>query len=233
MEWFRLSTKLPRDPKWKRLSPRAKVAYIEWACEIAEQETDGLYYATGSTPRYVDELLEAGLVVAVAEGYELPAYLKWNRTHAEMEADRQARSESGRKAANARWHAKRMPDASDVRMQEGEGEVEREIEEPKTIAPRKRDALFDAVVQVCGINPADLTKMGRGPINRALAELRGVGATPAEVRRRAGHWPFEVALTAPGLAKHWASLGAPPNIQQRHRGANDHLAALADRLEKG
>src|SRR3954471_13921129 len=82
MEWFKLSTKLPRDPKWKRLSDRAKVAYIEGICEIAEQETDGVF--NGDHSEAGDELVAAGLAEAVQEGYVFPAYLKWNPSKDEI-----------------------------------------------------------------------------------------------------------------------------------------------------
>lgn len=77
-----MSTKLPRDPKWKRLSDRAKVAYIEGICEIAEQETDGVFHDVHS--RVGNELVAVGLAEAVQEGYVFPAYLKWNPSKDEI-----------------------------------------------------------------------------------------------------------------------------------------------------
>lgn len=85
-----MSSKLPRDPKWKLLSDRAKVTYVEWACEVAEQETDGHYSVAGKDPRCVPELIAAGLILPAKQGgYFLPAFLKNNRSHAEMSADRE------------------------------------------------------------------------------------------------------------------------------------------------
>lgn len=231
MDWFKVSTKLPRDPKWKRLSSRAKVAYIEWTCEIAEQETDGIYHAAGKTPAYVDELLEAGLVVAVAEGYELPAFLKWNPSRTDLERQREA----GRARQSRRRNAV-TPAVSHTESGSTEVEVEREREEPTTktqhLAPRKRDALFEAVAEVCGINRDELTPSGRGALNKAVAMLRGVGASPEDVAVRASNWPYEVPITPPGLAKHWPALGAVKPLPTKARGANRHLAALADKLEE-
>lgn len=201
MEWFRLSTKLPRDPKWKRLSPRAKVAYIEWACEIAEQETDGIYYAGGSTPRYVDELIEAGLVVTVAEGYEMPAFLKWNKSHDEMEADRKARSESGRKAANARWHAKRMPDAQASPMQEVEVEVEREVEttttRSKAASAVSERPSHDHVYLVSKINErwGEGGNLSMGAVQRFISRY-GFAATDGALRELHGFPPEDPVRSA-------------------------------------
>lgn len=75
--------------------------------------------------------------------------------------------------------------------------------------PRKRDPIFDALTEQCGIEVAQLTRSGRGPLNRAVKELRELDATPeaitaaaAEYRRR---FP-SVELTPSALAKHWATL---------------------------
>lgn len=76
-------------------------------------------------------------------------------------------------------------------------------------AVRKRDELFDVVAEVCGIDPGTLTPSARGAVNRALAELRGVGADPVDVRRRAaiyGRRYPHASLTPPALAKHWPQL---------------------------
>jgi hypothetical protein len=86
-------------------------------------------------------------------------------------------------------------------------------------AARKRDELFDAVTEACGIEVATITPSGRGKVNKALKELRDVGATPADVRDRAQRyrrrWP-NVSLTPTALAGHWGELatdgsGLPPD----------------------
>lgn len=198
MEWFKVSSLLPTDPKWKRLSPRAKVAYVEWTCEIAQHETDGVYVAIGKPAPHVKELLAADLVEQHPDGYYIPAFLKWNPSHAELDANRIARSNAGRKAARIRWG-----DANPMQ----ELEVERELEKP--LAPRKRDALFEAVAEVCGIDwRSDLTDSARGALNKACAQLRGVSATLEEVQRRAANWSYPAKLTPSGLAKQWPSLAS-------------------------
>jgi hypothetical protein len=73
----------------------------------------------------------------------------------------------------------------------------------------QRDALFDALAVSCGIEPAELTRSARGAINKALKDLREVGATPEEISLRAERyrrrWP-KMTLSATALAKHWAEL---------------------------
>lgn len=73
--------------------------------------------------------------------------------------------------------------------------------------PRKRDPLFDAAVDACQIDPAELTRPARGALNAALKDLRAVDATPDEIHQRAEAyrrmWPT-VTLTPTALARHWA-----------------------------
>jgi hypothetical protein len=92
---------------------------------------------------------------------------------------------------------------------------------------KRRDDLFEAVCEVCAIDWSKLTASGRGPLNRAVAELRGVGATPADVLERAANYRlhYEATLTPMALAKHWAQIGQPPAARGR-RAAGD--AALAE-----
>ena len=70
-------------------------------------------------------------------------------------------------------------------------------------------------------------------MNRPLAELRAVGATPDEIRVRAGRYlrVFDrAALTPTALAKHWASLAS----ERPRRGKPDQATELMRRaIEKG
>jgi hypothetical protein len=92
----------------------------------------------------------------------------------------------------------------------------------KNVAPpkatRKPDLIFDALVNVCGLNPGELTKSGRGALNRATAELRDIGATPEGITARAKvhrqRWPG-AELTPSSLAKNYAQLGVDPSRKIR------------------
>lgn len=72
------------------------------------------------------------------------------------------------------------------------------------------DELWEAMIAALGWDPLEITMSQRGPLNRALKELRQVGATPGEITRRAqiyaDRWPG-VTLTPMSLAKHWAEMG--------------------------
>jgi hypothetical protein len=77
---------------------------------------------------------------------------------------------------------------------------------------RARDLVFDAVTEVCGIDMDSLTATARGPLVRAVKELKTVGATADEVRVRAIEYRVrmpEMSLTPMALVKHWPSLAEP------------------------
>lgn len=84
---------------------------------------------------------------------------------------------------------------------------------------RKRDEIWDTLLEVCGLAGQEPTKSARGAWNRAAAELRGVKATPDEIRARAAafrrRWP-DVSLTPNALARRWAESIAdnpPPSAR--------------------
>ncbi len=83
---------------------------------------------------------------------------------------------------------------------------------------RKPDPIFDAVIQACGINPSELTDGARGAANKAVKELKAVGASPQGIHARAkvhlDRWP-QASLTPSSLAKNYAQLNAKPSANGR------------------
>jgi hypothetical protein len=89
-----------------------------------------------------------------------------------------------------------------------------------TIAPAgavakesERDMIFEALCAATGTEIASLTKSGRGAINGALRDIRAASpqVTAEEIQSRARAYARKfpsAALTAPALAKHWASCGS-------------------------
>jgi hypothetical protein len=69
---------------------------------------------------------------------------------------------------------------------------------------RPRDELFEAVMEVSGVDLSEIPETARGKYNAAVSGLRVLGATPDEVRRRAGLAWF--TLTPNALYRHWAEL---------------------------
>lgn len=76
---------------------------------------------------------------------------------------------------------------------------------------RARDPLWDALIEACGFTHVTPTPPERGAWNKALKDIRAVGATPGLIHERARAyrktWP-NVRLTPSALARHWGSLGA-------------------------
>lgn len=84
-------------------------------------------------------------------------------------------------------------------------------ESPPAASQRKRDPIFEALAEVCGIDWQEgLTDTSRGRLNSATSELRKVGATPEDIRRRARRYVQlypHVVVTPQGLTGNWGQLG--------------------------
>lgn len=78
---------------------------------------------------------------------------------------------------------------------------------------RRRDLLFDAIVEVCELEPSSMTRSAAAVVGKTRRELADVGATPDGIRERAEeyHRKFRgAALTPTALLKHWPSLTPTP-----------------------
>lgn len=115
------------------------------------------------------------------------------------------------------------------------GEVGGEIGEGEDLAPTpaRRDVLFEAVAEACGVDWTALTPSARGSLNKAVKEIRATNVLPAdlwvsEVHRRAGEYRVrfpDAALTPPALAKHWPSLNGDAATMSGGKGAILRAAA--------
>ena len=105
-----------------------------------------------------------------------------------------------------------FPDRGETQPVSNEGVRETKEVNNLAAAPResaKRDELFEAVAEACGIDWRTLTQSGRGPLNRAVKELRDIGVSADQVGGRAAAYKKQypdAALTPMALTKHWASL---------------------------
>jgi hypothetical protein len=98
-----------------------------------------------------------------------------------------------------------------------------EPEEPtsattKENALRKKDELFEAVASECGISLTGMTRSARGQLNKAVKELREVGATEAQVKAKAKAYRQQypnATLTPTALVKHWSSFAEAEKKQAR------------------
>lgn len=183
-------------------------------------------------------------------GYVIRTWAKRNKSRADVEATSEARREAGKKGGQASGEARRAKQlASDDTKQvaepnpkqpsnpETEQRQSRAEQEPLGVAvpapqasdqdpdppKRPRDETWDVMLEVCGLDGQEPTKSARGAWNRAAAELRGVKATPDEIRTRARafrrRWP-DVSLTPTALSRRWAECIAddpPPDEPDTRR----------------
>lgn len=95
-----------------------------------------------------------------------------------------------------------------------EGNREGEQGTGKEIAPlaQKSDPLWESVMAACSIH-GEIPPSARGAYNKAVKDLRTVGASPDDVAQRAKvyrvRWP-DVSLTPTALARRWAEC--EPNV---------------------
>jgi hypothetical protein len=79
---------------------------------------------------------------------------------------------------------------------------------------RKRRPLFDALLEVCGIDYANTTDGYRKSVGVAEAQLAKVNATPDTVRVAAAAWRLKfpnATMTPTGIAKQYGQLLAQPS----------------------
>lgn len=106
MTWIKLETAFPRHPKVVGLSDKAFRTYIEGLCYCADLLTDG-YIPTGifNRPAAITQLVDANLWIPAPDGhgYLVHDYLAYNRSRNDVERQRKAQAEGGRKGAERRW----------------------------------------------------------------------------------------------------------------------------------
>jgi hypothetical protein len=242
MNWVKLWTTLHDDPGVMRLSDKAFRYYINAWSWCGKHETKGAFEVFGKHPKQVTELVRAGKFLPT-DNPNIFLIHGWKKRQRTLGTAAE-RSAAAQHAANARWDA--GPDAephtesdteqdasvhpmTDARLDKTRLDKTRLDKKGQHPAPRTRDALFEAVAEVCGIDWHDLTDSARGALNKAVAQLRGVQANPDEVHRRAAIWPYDVPLTPPGLAKHWPQLS---KVTPKPSAATRRLNAIAAQLDQ-
>lgn len=81
------------------------------------------------------------------------------------------------------------------------------------------DPVWDALLEACGLTGTLPTPSERGAWHKAAGDLRSIGATPAEIHRRAAayrqRWP-EVTMSPTALARRWnESVADPAAVEPR------------------
>jgi len=222
MDYVKLWTTVHDDPDMRRLSHRAFREFIYAWSWCGKHETDGVYDVMAGLMcrKSIDELLSLSpprLVPIDADHYAIHGWAKRQVTRSELDRKRALTRE---RVTRYREQVKRVSNATEVEV---EVEEQVEVKKPTPLAPRKRDAMFEAVCEACGIDWGELTDTARGSLNKAVAQIRAVCQDPDEVARRARNWPYETPLTPPSLAKHWPNLGTKRNGSTLVRAVEDVL----------
>lgn len=228
------------NPRIAAAGEKAELAYIRILCLCKKMRSDGVLTAAQlkrlAIPRLSERLRklnEVGLIVWDGEDVIVTGWLQRNLSAQEIDsqptvgqhttdsvstARRQAGRKGGLASAQVRWGAGKQ-NGKQLAYEKVSIEKEKEEEEEITTgnlpvarrAERPRDLLFEAVAEECGIDWHNLTPSSRGPLARAVAELRKVDAVPEEVPDRAMRYRNrfrDAPLTPTALAKHWPSLSA-------------------------
>jgi hypothetical protein len=114
MTWANIDDGFPRHPKIFPLSDPAFRLHVSGICHASAYRTDGNVpddILNTLVPRYrqktLEELARHGLWLPGPDGWQIHDFLEWNRSRAEIEADkerkRKQRSEAGRRGAEVRW----------------------------------------------------------------------------------------------------------------------------------
>src|SRR5215831_11355077 len=175
-------------------------------------------------------LAKKGLLDLTDDGYSIHDWTTWQsvppRQQPEANAARQAKWRAAHRTpsdvtsvtdSNALRNVTDVSNAAlqrvtDVTPIEGDREGDRDREGEPILAPsaRKRDPLWDALVDETGTEPS--TKMERGMWNAAVKELRDAGATAEQIHTRSEEYRSRwtgVDLTPMALVKHWGALSQP------------------------
>jgi len=205
--------------------------------------------------RVAEDMQRLGLITLEDDPDDGGAHVtivNWERYQVDPTSTRRTREYRARKAAETTptdppdasvetRSASRHTTSHNVTQRNGNGEQNVRTTEglrpsgapaPRT---RRKDDLWDALIDELDIDPASLTTTGRGAINKALSDLRHVNATPDQIRQRAAthrhRWPT-ITLTAPSLAKHWATLEERTHHPPTPTIDEDAVAAAIAQLER-
>lgn len=222
MNYLNLETKNLHAPEYIGSDPRARATWLSVSLWCAAIENGGRIIGAKS---WKDRQWQQTCGVTVREVNSSAPLLVWNgddlivwayplRSEAELQAKREAGRAGGLKSAEAR--AKQTPSipsstassetpscaATERKGKEKEGKGSNTLSAPP--APRPRDLVFDAIVEVTGQNPA----MSGGEIGKAIKAIKSVSpdVTPDEIRRRAVNYKTQfrdTTMSASALAKWW------------------------------
>lgn len=114
MPWANLDDGFYDHPKVVMAGNAAAGIFARMLAYCARHRTDGMVpnmtvqMIVGGDTDALDRLFAAGMLIAwESGGVELPDFLDYNRSKAQVEEDKRIKREKAQKAANARWEGNR------------------------------------------------------------------------------------------------------------------------------
>lgn len=249
MPWFKVDEHLLTHPKFMGLSDGAVALWLRAGVWSASALTNGevphqaLRMLAERGDDSAEELVERGLWERSKRGFRFHDWNDYQPTPEHVREVSNKRREAGRKGAHARnkQNAQQIAEqnssnAPATGQQKVRPDTGTDTEDLSLAAERSEpdDPLRAALVEVCGIDPNEITKPMRGGLNTAVVQLHEIGATVAQVKLRARQyrrrWP-DAAITPGAVVKHWAALGGSANGNGSpgagyHQSATANLAAI-------
>lgn len=233
--WFRVDADIFAHPKFAGISPAAFTAWTRGLAHCRQFRTDGTIAErvarTIATKRVRADLVERKLWHDRDDGgVDVHEYGEYQRTETQW----QSWSDAGKKAAAARWDAKRNADrienASDSDAEAMPTDTDTDSDKKTSSGAERRDEVWDTLSRIFG--PVVVGTNPHGRRNKVASELRKMGATAdtleAACQKYKSQWP-ETVLTDTALAKHYPQLvaelkpkGRPP-CEECEIGGGHHL----------
>jgi len=156
--------------------------------------------------RAISELIDLGLVEKANRRRHGGEYRGWDYRILVQRTP----ASNGRVAPVTSGHPRPSPADAGVRSELPENRKEEPLaDKPPATVRKVQDGLFEKVAEVCGWDTTNLTKSSRGQLNKAVKELRDIGATSDQVGGKAAAYKEKypgMELTPTALIKHWAAL---------------------------
>jgi hypothetical protein len=229
--WVRLDADVLAHPKFAGMSAATFRIWFKGLAHCRQFRTDGVIAAkvvsTIASKRQRAELVSRELWHERPDGgVDVHDYGERQLTEAQW----QARSGAGKKAAAARWDAERIRNASETNARPMPTDSDTDTEKKPLGGDERRDEVWDTLARISG--PVTVGTSPHGRRNKVASELRKMRATAEtieavcdQLRRQ---WP-DVKLTDTALSKHYQQTahelkpkGKPP-CDECELGGGHHL----------
>jgi len=208
--WVRIDDSFYDHPKFVNLSMESVGLWVSLLAWSNRNLTDGQIPTKVADRFGVDpaELIAAGLIEQDLLHLVIVNYENYQPTADEVRARSEKRRTAGRKGAATRWQADSKPIANAM-ANECQTDAPNPNPIPKEPIARARDEIFDAIVEVCGIDASALTASAASMVGKVRKSMLSVGADAVSIRRVGDAYRRTypgMALTPAALDKHYPAL---------------------------